>query len=48
VQLVGTAQEKASVLSFVRPSFALNNTSDEIDVFIYALRRIAGGGTDTR
>jgi cysteine desulfurase/selenocysteine lyase len=83
VRLVGTAQEKASVLSFVlagheplevgkalnaegiavraghhcaqpilrrlgleatvRPSFAFYNTFDEIDVFIDAVRRIAGG-----
>jgi cysteine desulfurase/selenocysteine lyase len=83
VRLVGTAQEKASVLSFVlagheplevgkalnaegiavraghhcaqpilrrlgleatvRPSFAFYNTFEEIDVFINAVRRIAGG-----
>jgi len=84
VRLIGTADEKASVLSFVlaghesievgkalnsegiavraghhcaqpilrrmgvettvRPSFAFYNTFDEIDVFIRAMRRIAGGG----
>jgi cysteine desulfurase / selenocysteine lyase len=84
VRLVGTATEKASVLSFVlaghdplevgkalnaegiavraghhcaqpilrrlgleatvRPSFALYNTFEEIDVFIDAVRRIAEGG----
>ena len=88
VRLVGTATEKASVLSFVlaghdpvevgkalnaegiavraghhcaqpilrrlgleatvRPSFALYNTFEEIDVFIDAVRRIAEGGTNVR
>jgi cysteine desulfurase / selenocysteine lyase len=86
VRLVGTATEKASVLSFVlaghdpvevgkalnaegiavraghhcaqpilrrlgleatvRPSFALYNTFEEIDVFLNAVRRIAEGGTN--
>ncbi|MCV7166516.1 family 2A encapsulin nanocompartment cargo protein cysteine desulfurase [Mycobacterium stomatepiae] len=86
VRLVGTAQEKASVLSFVlagheplevgkalnaegiavraghhcaqpalrrlgleatvRPSFAFYNTFEEIDVFLWAVRRIAEGGTN--
>ncbi|MCV7353809.1 family 2A encapsulin nanocompartment cargo protein cysteine desulfurase [Mycobacterium parmense] len=86
VRLVGTATEKASVLSFVlagheplevgkalnaegiavraghhcaqpalrrlgleatvRPSFALYNTFEEIDVFLRAVRRIAEGGTN--
>ena len=32
----------------VRPSFALYNTFEEIDVFIDAVRRIAEGGTNVR